>query len=237
MASRLFFSRIQPNLRTLIYRPLVRFSSTPPPPPVPLDEVPVPDTTPKRSVQRFLEPRLGITGTWTLGLGILTTLISKEYIVLHAESVVVVVDLVIIMLIYRRFGPKIAQYLDDQIKEVRDTLYKERYDRIASLEDKIVVEGRTEDTLSVRHDLYELEKETNQLFLQVEYQKRQESVNRAVKNRLEYQLQLEKFQRRFEQELLVDWLNQQVVSSITPDQQRATLTQCISTIKSLANPM
>ena len=53
--------------------------------------------------------------------------------------------------------------------------------------------------------------------LAVEYQKRQEAVNKEVKSRLEYQfhLQLERFQRRFEQELLVDWLNKQVVSSIT----------------------
>ena len=204
---------------------------------MPLEELPVPDTTPKRTIQRFLEPRLGITGTWTLGLGIITALISKEYLVLHSETVLALVDLTIILAIYQRFGPKIAQYLDDQIKEVRDLLYKERYDRVANLEDKIAVEGRTEDTLSVRHDLYELEKETNQLALQVEYKKRQETVNREVRNRLEYQLQLGRFQRRFEQEMLVNWLTEQVISSITPEQERANLTQCISTLKSLANPV
>ena len=170
-------------------------------------------------------------------MGILTALISKEYIILHPESVLVVIDLAIIIAIYRKFGHKIADYLDGQIKEVKDLLYKERHDRIANLEDKIEVEGQTEDTLSVRHDLYELEKETNQLALQVEYQKRQETVNKEVKNRLEYQLQLERFQRKFEQELLVDWLTREVISSITPEQERATLTQCISTLKSLSSPL
>ncbi|KAI6646671.1 ATP synthase F(0) complex subunit B1, mitochondrial [Oopsacas minuta] len=234
MTSRLFLSRICPYSRAFINKPLFRCSTTTSVTGPITDE---PDTVPKRSIQKFLEPRLGVTGTWTLGLGILTTLISKEYLILHAETIVAVVDFTIIVVLYRKFGTPIANYLDAQIKEVRDLLYKERDDRVVSLEDKITAEGKTEDTLSVRHDLYELEKETNLLALQVEFLKRQETVNKEVKNRLEYQLHLERFQRRFEQDLLVDWLNKQVVSAITPEQERTTVTQCISTLKSIATPV
>ena len=235
MISRLFISRVFPRSRAFINKPLFRCSTTSSTLTDPVTEEA--ETGPKRAIQKFLEPRLGVTGTWTLGLGILTTLISKEYIILHAESIIAVIDLGIIVLLYRRFGTPIAQYLDAQIKETRDLLYKERDDMVVDLEDKITAEAKTEDTLNVRHDLYELEKETNLLNLAVEYQKRQEAVNKEVRNRLEYQLQLERFQRRFEQELLVDWLNKQVVSSITAEQEKATISQCISTLKSIANPV
>eukprot|EP00800_Vazella_pourtalesii_P006338 TRINITY_DN1808_c2_g1_i1.p1 TRINITY_DN1808_c2_g1~~TRINITY_DN1808_c2_g1_i1.p1 ORF type:complete len:236 (-),score=57.13 TRINITY_DN1808_c2_g1_i1:129-836(-) len=235
MISRFFISRAFPHSRAFINKPLFRCSTSSPTLTEPITEEA--ETVPKRAIQRFLEPRLGVTGTWTLGLGIITTLVSKEYIILHAESIIAVIDLSLVVLLYRRFGAPIAQYLDAQIKEIRDLLYKERDDMVANLEDKITAEAKTEDTLSVRHDLYELEKETNLLNLAVEYQKRQEAVNKEVKSRLEYQLQLERFQRRFEQELLVDWLNKQVVSSITPEQEKATVSQCISTLKSIANPV
>lgn len=229
------FSRVLPRARPLLARsPVSRFSTAASLDP---EAEPVPETNPKRVIQKYLQPSLGVTGVWTLGLGILTTLISKEYFILHAETPIVAVDLGIIIFFYRRFGKQIAAYFDKGIDELTALFYKERRDQVTSLEDKISTEEQTEDMLSVRHDLYELEKETNQLALQVEYERRQEMVKKEVKNRLEYHLELERLNRRLEHEMLVEWLNGEVIASITPEQQRTTLTQCISTLKGIAQPL
>ena len=55
-----------------------------------------------------------------------------------------------------------------------------------------------------------------------------------MKKRLDYQVDVQNVQRNMEQRQLVDWVIRNVNAAITPEQEKLALTQCISSLKTLA---
>ncbi len=55
-----------------------------------------------------------------------------------------------------------------------------------------------------------------------------------TKRRLDYQVECQAVERRMEQRQMVDWVIRNVKGAITPEQEQATLSQCITSLKSLA---
>jgi len=56
------------------------------------------------------------------------------------------------------------------------------------------------------------------MLLETNYRERMHMVTNEVKKRLDYQVQLQNLHRRMEQEHMVNWVEQSVVKSITPQQ-------------------
>lgn len=56
------------------------------------------------------------------------------------------------------------------------------------------------------------------MLLETNYRERLHMVTNEVKKRLDYQVQLQNLHRRMEQEHMVNWVEQSVVKSITPQQ-------------------
>lgn len=52
-------------------------------------------------------------------------------------------------------------------------------------------------------------------------------VHNEVKKRLDYQVALQNLQRRLEQEHMVNWVEQSVIKSITPQQVRGSSVSCL----------
>lgn len=72
------------------------------------------------------------------------------------------------------------------------------------------------------------------MLLEINYRERLHMVTNEVKKRLDYQVELQNLHRRMEQEHMVNWVEQSVVKSITPQQEKESIAKCISDLKVLA---
>jgi len=113
-------------------------------------------------------------------------------------------------------------------------LYNEgRNSQIEVLTKAIEEEKKIEYMLTARKDIVEVMRENNAMSLEVEYRNRLHEVVREVKKRLDYQAEMEAFQRKTEQDHIIDWVEQEVVKSITPQLEKDSVSQCIKDLKAM----
>ncbi|KAK2573202.1 ATP synthase F(0) complex subunit B1 [Acropora cervicornis] len=75
--------------------------------------------------------------------------------------------------------------------------------------------------------------ENNAMSLELDYRNKLHEVVREVKKRLDYQAEIETFQRRTEQLHIIDWVEREVVKSITPQLEKESVSQCIKDLKAM----
>lgn len=84
-----------------------------------------------------LASRTGQTGAAVLGLGSLAYLMSKEIVVLHAETVVVAAVGGVTYGLVKKFGPEVGSALDAAAKEIEDNWNRSREKEVARLREEL----------------------------------------------------------------------------------------------------
>ena len=82
--------------------------------------------------------------------------------------------------------------------------------------------------------LFDAKKENIALQLEADYRAKLMTVYTETKRRLDYQVECQAVERRMEQRQTVDWVINSVKKAVTAEQEKAALSQCIASLKSLA---
>lgn len=183
---------------------------------------------------QFFYNKTGVTGPYTFGVGLLTYLCSKEIYVMEHEYYGGLSLGIMAIVAVKKLGPVIAKYCDKEIDRIEDEWKEGRTLEIKSLNDSIEAEKKEQFCAEGALTLMEAKKENVALQLEAAFRERAMTVYREVKRRLDYQVECRHVERRLSQKHQVSWIVDNVLKSITPQQEKDTLSKCISDLSALA---
>ncbi|XP_050458516.1 ATP synthase subunit b, mitochondrial [Cataglyphis hispanica] len=178
--------------------------------------------------------KTGASGPYVFTITVGTYLCSKEIYVMDHEYYNGISLLILCIAGVKMFGPKVAEVLDKEIDKYNDELNESRNSELAHYEDLITQEKKQQWNVDGQKMIMEIKKENVKMQLEATYRERLVQVYQEVKKRLDYQLQIENLARRIAQKHMVQWIVNEVLKAITPDQEKATLQQCIKDLEALA---
>jgi F-type H+-transporting ATPase subunit b len=183
----------------------------------------------------FFYDKTGVTGPYVLGFGALTYMFSKEIIVVEHTFLELLSLGLVMMYVSKRYGQKIGAALDKKNEEYIAKHWEEPLKELKSSCQETIdwVDKEVWRQPGQKH-LFEAKKESVDLQLEAVYRQRLTQVHQAVKKRLDYQLDVENAERRYQQKHMVDWIVRNVKSSITPQQEKAVMSKCFQDLKALA---
>ncbi|XP_012526773.1 ATP synthase subunit b, mitochondrial [Monomorium pharaonis] len=178
--------------------------------------------------------KTGASGPYVFALTVGTYLVSKEIYVLEHEFYNGISLLIICVASVKLFGPKLAETLDKGIDKYHNELDETRNSEVRQNEDLILHEKKVQSSLDGQKMIMDIKKENIKMQLEATYRERMVQVYQEVKKRLDYQVQIQNLERRIAQKHMVQWIVKGVLKSITPEQEKATLQQCIKDLEALA---
>jgi len=181
-----------------------------------------------------LYPKTGVTGPYMALAGVTTFLCSKEYLVMEHDFYVGIALAIVLTGIVKVAGPGWTATVNQKLDEEEAALRNIRQSEIDACKEAILAEEAAQNNSTVWEDIITAKKEAVGLQLEAAYRERLSQAHQMVKKRLDYQLETASVMRRMEQKHMVDWIINNVKSSITPAQEDAALKKCISDLKGLS---
>lgn len=185
---------------------------------------------------KFMYPKLGVTGPYTLGLGFITFLISKEYYLIddvefkHTAAFLFWVY----VLCKTPLGKMIADFefksLLEEEKERNDQKQQTLQDRVDAIEHEKKEQWRQEG----KKILFQAKREGVALQLEAVYRQNVINFYNQVKKRLDYQVEVSKIDARVKQQFMVDYVINKVKEAIAAQSEKETLRKCIADLNLLA---
>ncbi|KAM9830744.1 ATP synthase F(0) complex subunit B1, mitochondrial [Syngnathus typhle] len=183
---------------------------------------------------QLLYPKTGVTGPYMLGTGLIVYLLSKEIYVINHETFAAASIGAVIIYGVKKFGPSVAAFAD-KLNEEKVAKAQEVKDlAMSSLTQAIEEEKKEQWRVEGRGMLFDTKRNNVAMLLETNYRERLHMVTNEVKKRLDFQVALQALQRRMAQEHMVNWVEKNVVSSITPQQEKESIAKCITDLKALA---
>uniref|UniRef100_UPI00358F571F ATP synthase F(0) complex subunit B1, mitochondrial isoform X2 n=1 Tax=Myxine glutinosa TaxID=7769 RepID=UPI00358F571F len=183
---------------------------------------------------QYLYPITGVTGPYVLGLGLMTMLLSKEYYIINSETMSAIGTLGFIVYGVKKYGHKVADFVDATNDKIIADFTEAKESRITHLQNHIDAEKEEQWRVDGKKFIFSAKKNNVAMILESNIRERQLMVFNEVKRRLDYHVELEKLKRRLEQEHLIKWVESNVVKTITPQQEKESISMCIMQLKSLA---
>ncbi|XP_016119242.1 ATP synthase F(0) complex subunit B1, mitochondrial-like [Sinocyclocheilus grahami] len=153
-----------------------------------------------------------------LGTGLLLYMLSKEIYVINHETFAAASIGAVIIYSIKKFGPSVAAFADkineDKVSEAQEVKDQAMGSLAQGIEDEKKEQWRVEG----RHMLFDAKRNNVAMLLETNYRERLHMVTNEVKKRLDYQVELQNLHRRMELEHMVNWVEQSVIKSITPQQ-------------------
>ncbi|XP_053952509.1 ATP synthase subunit b, mitochondrial [Anastrepha ludens] len=183
---------------------------------------------------QFFYNKTGVTGPYTFGVGLLTYLCSKEIYVMEHEYYSGLSLAIMAIIAVKKLGPAVAAWTDKEIDRIEDEWKSGREEELKSLAQAIENEKKEQWRAEGALLLMDAKKENISLQLEAAFRERAMNVYNEVKRRLDYQVECRHIERRIGQKHMVNWIVNNVLSSISPQQEKETLDKCIADLSALA---
>ncbi|XP_060738023.1 ATP synthase F(0) complex subunit B1, mitochondrial [Tachysurus vachellii] len=182
----------------------------------------------------LLYPKTGVTGPYMLGTGLLLYLLSKEIYVINNETIAAASIGAVLIYGVKKFGPQVAAFADKLNEEKVSKIQEVKDQAMGSLTEAMEQEKKEQWRVEGRNMLFDAKRNNVAMLLETSYRERLHMVTNEVKKRLDYQVALQELQHRMEHEHMVNWVEQNVIKSLTPQQEKESIAKCISDLKVLA---
>lgn len=183
---------------------------------------------------RALYPKLGVTGPYTLTFGLLSFLLSKEYLVYEEEMHIGLSMCIVIGYAIHKFGPQVHKSVQNATDSTDWYWYEWRQDAIARLKEYIDTIKKNQSSLDGQGILFEAKRENLALQAEAEYRRRLVAVHNEVKRKLDYQVASDQARQQFEKNHMVSWILKSVEDAVSRQSDKEILTKCIGDLKALS---
>lgn len=183
---------------------------------------------------QYFYKKTGVSGPYAFGVSLFTYLASKEIYVMEHEYYAGISFFALLIIGIKKFGPAVKKSLDAEVDQIEADWEQGRKDQIAANEEAVEHEQKEQWRADGQLMLNDAQKENVALQLEAAYRERLAQVFTEVKRRLDYQVEIQLVERRVKQKHLVNWVSNKVLGSITPDQDKETLSKCIADLGALA---
>jgi len=180
-------------------------------------------------------PKTGVTGGYLFYGGFALYLIQKEWWIMDEELRSFGIFAIIFFTVYKLLGAKIAKGYGNSNRAALAGAEKYVAENKSAFTNAISTQNQYISAYAALPTLIaESKRENLQLQLEAEYRRRLVKAHAEVKRRLDFMADLEEAKRRFQRRYMIDWIIGQVKKSITPQQEKVLLNQCVAELKGLA---
>jgi F-type H+-transporting ATPase subunit b len=178
--------------------------------------------------------KTGVTGPYVFAAGIITYVLSKEIWVIEHEFPYVLATIGLFYVGWKKAGASLANYLDKEIDAYESECNAGRDAEVDSL--KEVVKNQTTEVWRTEAQKHLIQAKRENIGLQLEtiYRERALRAYNQVKRRLDYQLELANLTRSVQQRHMVNWIIENVLKSLTNEQEKQSFKKCMVDLQALA---
>lgn len=183
----------------------------------------------------FIQQKTGVSGPYVLIFVFANYCLSKEIYVLEHEYYSGLSWIVMVAIVYNKFGSQIGDQLDKQVDAV-SAQWEASRDQEKSFYSSMIDDAKDSQWRAEGQKLLiDAKKENILMQLEAAYRERAMLAYQAVTGRMEYHIKRYAAEARIQQKWMVGWILKSVHQSITPEFQKRALDSAIAELGSLAS--